>query len=137
MIFTSEAGRQLPRPDREGVGVVEEVGGVRVFVTDTAVVDERGAVDLISQAVYDHRASWVALEADLLGDEFFDLRTGRAGAITQKFVQYGVGFAVVGDLTDRLAKSEPLRDWVRESNRGRSVVFVPELDELAARLQRR
>lgn len=108
-----------------------------MFVTDTAVVDERGAVDLISQAVYDHDASWVALEADLLGDEFFDLRTGRAGAITQKFVQYGVGFAVVGDLADRLAESEPLRDWVRESNRGRSVVFVPELDELAARLQGR
>ncbi|MEV0801161.1 DUF4180 domain-containing protein [Kribbella sp. NPDC050281] len=117
--------------------MVEEVGGVRVYVTEIEVVDERGAVDLISQAVYDHDATWVALEADLLGDEFFDLRTGRAGAITQKFVQYGVGFAVVGDLTDRLAKSEPLRDWVRESNRGRSVVFVPELDELADRLQGR
>lgn len=108
-----------------------------MFVTDTAVMDERGAVDLISQAVYDHDASWVALEADLLGDEFFDLRTGRAGAITQKFVQYGVGFAVVGDLTDRLARSKPLRDWVRESNRGRSVLFVPALDELADRLQGR
>ncbi|TCC66080.1 DUF4180 domain-containing protein [Kribbella pittospori] len=126
MIFTSET---------RGAGVVEEVGGVRVYVSDSAVVDERGAVDLISQAVYDHDATWVALEADLLGDEFFDLRTGRAGAITQKFVQYGVGFAVVGDLTDRLANSKPLRDWVRESNRGRTVVFVPELDELADRLQ--
>ncbi|TCC50117.1 DUF4180 domain-containing protein [Kribbella capetownensis] len=116
---------------------VEEVSGVRVLVSPVGLVDERGAVDLISQAVYDHDATWVALGADLLGDEFFDLRTGRAGAITQKFVQYGVGFAVIGDLTDRLAESKPLRDWVRESNRGRSVVFVPALDELADRLQGR
>lgn len=110
---------------------VEDVAGVRVLVSQAAVATDQEAVDLISRAVYDHDASWVALEADALGDEFFDLSTGRAGAITQKFVQYGVRIAVVGDLTDRLAGSQPLRDWVRESNRGRSVVFVSQLSDLA------
>ena len=114
--------------------MVEELNGVRVFVADTGVVDESDAVQLIATAHYEHQAEWVALPAAVLGDEFFELRTGRAGAIVQKFVNYRMGLVVVGDISDRLAASKPLRDWVRESNRGRSLWFVNELSELADRL---
>ena len=114
---------------------VEELGGVRVFVSDVGVGDDREAVQLIAQAHYEHEASWVAIATDHLGDEFFELRTGRAGAIAQKFVDYRMGLAVVGDITAELAGSKPLRDWVRESNRGRSLWFVADLEALAERLQ--
>ncbi|MEV0287610.1 DUF4180 domain-containing protein [Kribbella sp. NPDC050820] len=114
--------------------MVEELGGVRVFVADTGVADEGDAVQLIATAHYEHQAEWVALPAAELGDEFFELRTGRAGAIVQKFVNYRMGLVVVGDISDKLAASKPLRDWVRESNRGRSLWFVGELSELAERL---
>jgi hypothetical protein len=112
--------------------VVEELGGVRVFVSDTSV-DDGDAVQLIATAHYEHQAEWVALMAEGLGDEFFELQTGRAGAITQKFVNYRMGLVVVGDISDRLAASKALRDWVRESNRGPSLWFVDELSELAER----
>ncbi|MFG1812821.1 DUF4180 domain-containing protein [Kribbella sp. NPDC049174] len=115
--------------------MVEELGGVRVFVSDTRVADDSDAVQLITQAHYEHDAAWVALAADSLGDEFFELRTGWAGAIAQKFVNYRMGLAVVGDISDKLAASKPLRDWVRESNLGRSVWFVDELSVLAERLR--
>ena len=114
-----------------------EIGGVRVYVSDTPVADDGDAVQLIAQAHYDHQAEWVALTVEQLGDEFFELRTGRAGAITQKFVNYRMGLAVVGDISDHLATSEPLRDWVRESNQGRSLWFVPDLEALTERLQDR
>jgi hypothetical protein len=113
--------------------MVQELSGVRVFVSDATVTDEGDAVQLIAEAHYDHQAEWVALTAEGLGDEFFELRTGRAGAITQKFVNYRMGLVVVGDISDKLAASKPLRDWVRESNAGRSLWFVDELSELAAR----
>jgi len=116
---------------------VEEVGGVRVFVSPTQLTDDRDAVQLIAQAHYDHQAEWVALHAERLGDEFFELRTGRAGAIAQKFVDYHMRLAVVGDISSRVAASTSLADWVRESNRGRNLWFVPDLDELAERLQDR
>jgi hypothetical protein len=106
-------------------------------VSDVAVADDREAVQLIAQAHYEHDATWVAVEADRSGDAFFELRTGRAGAIAQKFVDYRMGLAVVGDIAEKLAASTSLADWVRESNRGRHLWFVPDLDALTARLQDR
>ncbi|WP_433168114.1 DUF4180 domain-containing protein [Kribbella sp. CA-247076] len=115
------------------MSIIEELGGVRVFVSDDRVNGDGDAVQLIAQAHYEHQAEWVALTADALGEEFFELRSGRAGEIVQKFVNYRMGLAVVGDISAKLAVSKPLRDWVRESNQGRSVWFVDDLPTLAAR----
>ncbi len=117
--------------------MIDELSGVRVFVSDVRVGDDRDAVQLIARAHYEHQAEWVAFTPEQLGDEFFELRTGRAGAIAQKFVDYRMGLAVVGDIAGRTAASTSLADWVRESNRGRSLWFVPDLDALAARLHGR
>ncbi|MFI5692823.1 DUF4180 domain-containing protein [Kribbella sp. NPDC051586] len=114
-----------------------ELAGVKVFVSDTAVATDSDAVQLIVDAYYAHQASWIAFTPEQLGDEFFELRTGLAGAITQKFVSYRMGLAVVGDISARVEASKPLADWVRESNRGHNLLFVEDLDELAERLQDR
>jgi len=76
----------------------------------------------------------VVLPADWLGDEFFRLSTRVAGEVVQKLLDYGLRVAIVGDISDRMAASEALRDWVRECNRGRQVWFVKDLKELADRL---
>ncbi|WP_371401462.1 DUF4180 domain-containing protein [Kribbella sp. NBC_00662] len=114
-----------------------DLAGVNVFVSDTAVATDSDAVQLIVDAYYAHQAEWIAFTPEQLGDEFFELRTGRAGAITQKFVSYRMGLAVVGDISARIAASKPLADWVRESNRGRNLLFADDLDELAERLKDR
>ncbi|HWT91355.1 MAG TPA: DUF4180 domain-containing protein [Solirubrobacteraceae bacterium] len=79
-------------------------------------------------------AEWIAVPAARLDPAFFDLRTGVAGEIVQKFVNYQARLAVVGDISGRVAASDALRDFVRESNRGRHVWFVADAEELAARL---
>jgi hypothetical protein len=48
-------------------------------------------------------------------------------------VNYGLRLAVVGDISELLERSGALRDFVRESNRGRQVWFVADEAELAAR----
>ena len=68
-----------------------------------------------------------------LDPAFFDLRSGVAGDIVQKFVNYGLRLAVVGDISESLERSGALRDFVRESNRGRQVWFVADEAELARR----
>ncbi|MFF0340642.1 DUF4180 domain-containing protein [Kribbella sp. NPDC004875] len=113
------------------------VAGVQVHVSDTPLTEERDAVQQIVDAYYAHQAEWIAFTPEQLGDEFFELRTGRAGGITQKFVSYRMGLAVVGDISARIARSKPLADWVRESNRGRNLLFAKDLDELAEHLQHR
>ena len=117
--------------------MIDELSGVRVFVSDVRVGDDRDAVQLIARAHYEHQAEWVAFTPVQLGDEFFELRTGRAGAIAQKFVDYRMGLAVVGDIASRIAGSTSLADWVRESNRGRNLLFAADLGELTEQLQDR
>jgi hypothetical protein len=48
----------------------------------------------------------------------------------QKFVQYGVGLVVLGDIFARADASSALRDFVRECNRGRQTWFVRNEEEL-------
>lgn len=93
------------------------------------------ALDLVTQAM-EHRADLVLLPAERLPDEFFTLRTGLAGAVVQKLVNYGLRLAVVGDIADHLARSTALRDFVGEANRSRQVWFVATREELAERLRR-
>jgi hypothetical protein len=50
----------------------------------------------------------------------------------QKFVQYGVGLVVLGDIFARADASSALRDFVRECNRGRQTWFVRDEEELRA-----
>jgi Domain of unknown function (DUF4180) len=93
------------------------------------------AMDLIASTF--GRATTVALPAGRLDGRFFDLRTGLAGEVMQKFVNYRVRLVVVGDISARTGASEALRDLVRESNRGDHIWFVADLDELDARFAAR
>jgi hypothetical protein len=54
--------------------------------------------------------------------EFFDLKTGIAGEILQKFSTYRVRLAMVGDFS--IYNSKSLNDFIYESNKGRQINFV-------------
>jgi hypothetical protein len=54
--------------------------------------------------------------------EFFDLKTGFAGEILQKFSTYDFRLAIIGDFSKFNSKS--LQDFIRESNRGNRIFFV-------------
>ena len=62
--------------------------------------------------------------------------SGVAGEIAQKCVNYRIGLAVLGDVSEAVARSVPLRDWIRESNKGRHIWFLADAAELAERLAR-
>ncbi|WP_323122277.1 DUF4180 domain-containing protein [Burkholderia alba] len=98
-----------------------------------AIADERDAGDLIA-AAWNCGAAWVAIPTARLAPEFFRLRTGVAGALLQKFVNYRLRVVIVGDLTDRVAERTAWRDFVLESNQGRTVWFVRDRAALLSRL---
>ena len=66
---------------------------------------------------------------------FFALATGVAGAVVQKFVNYRLRLVVVGDVSEHVAASTALRDFVREANRGGQTWFVADEAQLEARLR--
>ncbi|MDT0489110.1 DUF4180 domain-containing protein [Streptomyces sp. NPDC012600] len=98
-----------------------------------SIASEQDALDHLIGPAF-QGAEVVAVPAGRLDDRFFDLSTGLAGAILQKFSAYRLRLVVVGDIAHHLSASAALPDLVREANRGRDVWFVADLDALAARL---
>ena len=74
----------------------------------------------------------IILHEQNIAPEFFDLKTGIAGEILQKFANYRVRLSIVGDFARYDSKS--LRDFIFESNKGRQISFVPSVAEAVARL---
>ncbi|MGV3600824.1 MAG: DUF4180 domain-containing protein [Dyadobacter fermentans] len=76
----------------------------------------------------------VVLHERNITPHFFDLKTGIAGEILQKFTTYRVRLAIVGDFSGY--DSQSLRDFIFESNKGKQVNFVPSVEEALDRLCR-
>ncbi len=90
------------------------------------------ALDLFANARHLHGASHVIVRRDNLPAEFFDLKSGLAGEILQKVSNYRLRLAILGDYTD--VPSGPLHDFIWESNRAGTVLFVAGVEEALARL---
>jgi hypothetical protein len=105
-----------------GNATVAEFAGDGILI---ASADD--ARDLLMQS---QRADWIAVHEKNIAPAFFDLRTGVAGDVLQKLVNYQSRLIVIGDISRYTAKSEALSALVRESNRGRDVRFVESLDQL-------
>ena len=115
---------------------MQERAGVAVLVCDPdgpPIATERDALDLIGAAFLG--ATVVAVPAGRLDPAFFTLGTRFAGEVMQKFVNYRLRLAVVGDISAHLERSGALRALVAESNRHDQVWFVPDLDALEERLR--
>ena len=116
--------------------MIREIAGRRVHVcapNGPSLADDRPLTDLIGELLGED-AGLVAIPLPRLGADFLRLSTGVAGHVLQKLVNYRLQVAVLGDVSAAVARSEPLRDFVRESNRGTTVWFVDDLAALEARL---
>jgi hypothetical protein len=114
-----------------------ELHGVRILECapdGLRLRNDRDAVDLIG-AAFEHRANLIVLPVECLDDDFFRLSTRIAGELIQKFVNYRMRLAIVGDISRHLTESSALRAFVTESNRGKDVWFVASLEELGRRLE--
>jgi hypothetical protein len=69
-----------------------------------------------------------------LHPDFFDLKTKVAGEILQKYSNYRMRLAIVGDFSG--FKSKSLRDFIRESNRTGTISFVGTIEEALSKLDR-
>lgn len=114
---------------------IVELAGVPVLVCDAdgpSIATEQDALDVIGAAL--SGAEIVAVPVGRLDERFFTLRTRVAGGIMQKFVNYRLRLVIVGDIAAYTAGSTALRDLVTESNRGKQIWFVDDLDALVTRL---
>lgn len=84
--------------------------------------DAQSALDLIANTWGVGECSALVIMKRDIDERFFDLSTRLAGEALQKFVNYNMKVAIVGDFSGYTSKS--LRDFIRECNNGGSVFFV-------------
>lgn len=74
----------------------------------------------------------VIIHEQNLDPSFFDLRSGLAGEVLQKVVNYRLRLGIIGDFSKY--ESKALRDFIFESNKSSTIVFVPSVEEALVKL---
>ncbi len=87
------------------------------------ITDVQSAIDLVMTVKYETGCTNIAVNKGAVVNEFFVLSTCLAGEILQKFINYGVRFAIYGDFSRYTSK--PLKDFMYESNKGKDIYFQP------------
>ena len=106
-----------------------EVNGVtiaQIISPELQIADTQQALQLLVDCLY-QGATALILEEKHFTPAFFDLKTGLAGDILQKFSTYGAKLAIVGDFSRYTDSS--LRTFMHESNRAGRINFVATLDQ--------
>lgn len=84
------------------------------------------AINLLGNLYYQGFDKIIIHEKNLTPD-FFDLKNGIAGDILQKFSNYRVRLAIVGNFAKYTKKS--VIAFIHESNRGKQINFAGSLEE--------
>ncbi|MDR7128774.1 hypothetical protein J2X69_001106 [Algoriphagus sp. 4150] len=101
-------------------------------ISDKLVIQNtEDALDLMGD-IYYQGFDKIILHLENITADFFDLKNKMAGEILQKFSNYRISLAIVGDFSGFASNS--LRDFIYESNKGRQVNFVASVDEALSAL---
>ncbi|RZJ38031.1 MAG: DUF4180 domain-containing protein [Chryseobacterium sp.] len=95
-----------------------------IISEETVITSVEDALDLVGNLYYQGFDKVVIYEKNLTPD-FFDLKNKLAGEILQKFSNYRIRLAVVGDF-DKV-ESNSLRDLISESNKTTHINFVKNI----------
>jgi hypothetical protein len=102
------------------------------IINDNIVINEtQDALDLMGE-LGSHHCNRIIINEKNLHPDFFDLKTRFAGEILQKFSNYNVKLAIVGDFSKYSSKS--LRDFIYESNKGKLIFFADNLNTALMKL---
>lgn len=110
---------------------------IAVVKTDQCIINGfQDGLDLIGNVYYDGVDKLIMYQHQITPD-FFILKNKLAGEILQKFSNYRIKLAIVGQFTDMIGQSKSLSDFIFESNKGNLVGFVGSKQEAIEFLTRR
>ena len=97
------------------------------IISDNIVLQTvEDAVYLIGNMSYQGFDKLIIHEENMISD-FFELKNKIAGNILQKFSQYSMPLAIIGDFEKYESKS--LNDFIFESNKGKQINFVTTVED--------
>ena len=102
-----------------------------VISDDVLINNEEEGLQLLVDLYYQDFDKVIIHEKNIVPD-FFDLKTRLAGEILQKFSNYRVQLVIIGEFSKY--PGESIKDFIFESNKGKSVNFLPSVTEAKTRL---
>ena len=98
--------------------------GIVEIIDDNIIIKE---IDDVFSIFSMNNCSTIILKKENIVEDFYNLSTGIAGEILQKFSTYRKRMAIIGDF--ETIKSKFLRDFIYESNKTKQIIFVKTLEE--------
>ncbi|QUH25235.1 DUF4180 domain-containing protein [Serpentinicella alkaliphila] len=99
---------------------------------ETVIYNIQSALNLIATINYETVSDLIVLNKTAIVEDFFDLKTKLAEEILQKFINYRVKVAIVGDFS--IYSSKSLIDFIYESNNGKDLFFLRNEQEAIDKL---
>lgn len=106
---------------------------LEVLSEEQIIGSVQDALDLLGE-LFGRYYDGIILHEGSFSPRFFDLKTKLAGEILQKFSNYRVRLAIVGDWSKYTSHS--FAAFIIESNRGRMVNFTTSTEEAVSLLSR-
>jgi hypothetical protein len=103
--------------------VIGAITAVEIMSDEALIKNEQDALDIMALASSDY----IILHEHNFNKDFFDLSTRFAGEILQKFTNYHVSLAIIGNFEK--FKSKSLKDFIYESNKVGKHIFVRSIEE--------
>jgi len=100
--------------------------------SEIIITDVQSSLDFMATVNYEVGCGRIILNKAAICEDFFNLRTRLAGEILQKFINYQVKIAIVGDFS--VYTSESLRDFIYESNKGTDIFFLANKKQAVEKL---
>jgi len=99
-----------------------------IVTADVQIGDAQTFLEIMMNAPCDR----IAIRQESLSETFYDLRSGLAGEILQKVVNYRMKLAIVGDFS--VYTSKALHDFIYESNKSSTIVFTKTIAEAISKI---
>ena len=102
-----------------------------VKAVNTPISSVQDAVDILGNASY-MGAVGVIMREEHFHPNFFDLKTRIAGEVLQKYANYHMKLAIIGNFEKY--ESKALQSFIIECNRGNHIFFVSDKEAAVSRL---
>ncbi len=110
---------------------IHNISIAEISAEGLVIEKEEDGLDLLGN-VYYQGFDRVIIHAKNITPAFFDLKNRMAGEILQKFSNYRVRLAIVGDFS--AYKSKSITDFMYESNKGKLINFLGSVEEALNKL---
>ncbi|MES2810086.1 MAG: DUF4180 domain-containing protein [Bacteroidota bacterium] len=110
--------------------ITHQKNGIQIaeVLSDTILINTADEGGQLLNDLYYQGFDAIIIKATQLAASFFELKTGLAGDVLQKFSNRRVRLAIIGDFNN--VESKSLRDFIFESNKGNLVTFAPSVTEV-------